>query len=151
MANLPSESEVLGTCADGLGVEYMITRTRRRPLGPNGEVSVVAVMMRPGKAARFEPLPMRVHWRSRLRYPLAAFPPEALREYRPLRSGLLLRFWDPWIAYERPWFPRESEWESILEPRLRRWILRRLRFLDYEGGGDHPGSADKLVTPDGGS
>lgn len=83
-------------------------------------------------------IPMKLAVASRVTRGLfATWPPESIDVLSCASGVLMIEFRDHWIPYERPVLPfrldQESLWRATYDRERRRWKLKRLRHLDYEG------------------
>jgi hypothetical protein len=81
---------------------------------------------------------MDLVWWDRLRSRMmTAWPPETFDRLFVANGSLHLEYRDQWNPYERPVLPFgldvESLWSAEYLSHERRWKLKRLRRLDYEG------------------
>ncbi len=129
-------------CQSPAGVLYRAAQFDRKPLGPCGEAYLVRVFSSDDQGTSWEEIPLRLTWHARIFGLFADWPPQTLDRLYCEGETLIMEHSDEWIPYERPVLPFkldvESEWRSRYDSQGGRWTIRRLRHLDYDGGGDNP-------------
>ncbi len=129
------------SCSSPTGVLYRADEYQRRKNGPCGEVSVVRVYFSTDSGESWRELPLKLALLTRITTGLpATWPPEDLDRFYFQDQRLCMEYRDQWVPYEAPilQFCAESLWKAWYRAKSRKWVLQRLRYLDYEGGLDKP-------------